>query len=159
MAVPGTQLGAQVAALHLVIKGMVGEGLYQGLARVALDIQSEAQKGAPIDTGNLRGSAFTVGAKRPGMTRVLRTPRPKRPAPEPAAIDRAVQETLAYVNSVRGPIVVTGFGASYGEIVHEGDPNKNWHKGAPQFVTRAIQGQIPRARKVIEMEMVKRLPR
>jgi len=156
-AAPKMALNAQIAILHTAIHGLVGEGLYQGLARVALDIQRDAQKGAPIDTGNLRGSAFTVGSKRPGTARVHRTPKPKRPAPEPQALENAVKEGKAFTSSRQGPIVVTGFGATYAEVVHEGDPARSWHKGAPQFMTKAVEMNIPRAKLVIEAELAKHI--
>jgi hypothetical protein len=110
---------------------------------------------APRDTNNLRGSAFEVGSKAPGRATVHHTPKPKRPTPEPENIALGVTEARAFVASKVGPVVLVGFAASYAEIVHEGDPNKNWHNGGPQFLTKSVANNVPRAPRVIETEMAK----
>lgn len=153
------KLKAQVALLKATIKGKVGKGLYQGLVKLGIEIQGEAQRNAPRDTGNLMASAFTIGSGMKGRPVTHRTPKPKKLAPEPAAIEMASQETRGYVASRKGPLVVVGFGASYAEHVHEGDPGKRWHDGGPQFLAEAVQSVIPRANTITETEMAKHITR
>lgn len=150
-------LKAQIEAMNRTIKGCVGEGSYQGIIKLAVSVLGEGQRNAPRDTGNLMGSGFVV-AGRKMSTKQVRKPVPKRPSPEPESIDLAQQQVDAFVGARYDPVAVVAFGASYAEIVHEGDPALNWHDGGPKFLEKSVASHIPRARGIVEAEIRKRLP-
>lgn len=153
--IPSVQ--AQVRRMNNQLKGLVGEGAYQGLIKLGISVLGDAQRNAPRDTGNLMGSGFIV-AGRKMSSKGVRNPTPKRPSPEPESIDSAQKMVVAYVGARFHPVVVVAFGASYAEIVHEGDPSWNWHDGGPKYLEQAIMANISRARGIVEAEIRKRYP-
>lgn len=49
----------QLVGRLLTKKGMVARGMERGLKKAALFLQAESQKIVPVDTGNLKNSAYT----------------------------------------------------------------------------------------------------
>lgn len=97
----------------------------RGLIRAGLLIQREAQRRTPVDTGNLRASAFTVwtggenvggSAQGSGGGRFKGT-RGEQTAMDFVATARRAASTLS-TNPVK-PDVIVGFGAAYALFVHE----------------------------------------
>lgn len=60
MKITGGIIGIQgiIRAIH-ACKGRVAKGVEKGIKKAALLLQRESQKVVPVDTGNLKNSAFT----------------------------------------------------------------------------------------------------
>jgi len=150
------KLRGQVRNVQKAIRYKTGEGVYQGVVAIALNILGKAQKNAPRETGNLMGSGFVVAYE--GADNAMKIPKPPRDespkgAEESAAISEALQETKGYVATHRDPLAVVAFGASYAEIVHEDDPDKNWHDGGPKYLEKAVDEETPNMDMVMRREM------
>lgn len=97
----------------------------KGLIRAGLLIQREAQRRTPVDTGNLRASAFTVwtgGSNVGGEAQGRGGGRFRGTRGEQTAMEFAstAQRTASQLSTNPDkPDVMVGFGASYALFVHE----------------------------------------
>jgi hypothetical protein len=113
---------------------------YKGLVRAGMAIVRDAVPGAPIETGNLRQSAYVIGHSPADNMDVKREAKgnPARGPEEVAAVQQEFVIAKAYVASWKAYGVLIGFAASYAGYVHEGDPTYNWHNGGPQYLHNAV---------------------
>lgn len=145
-------------ALQRRLKARGQELTYKGLVRAGLLICRDAVKMAPIDTSNLRQSAYVIGKQSNGNVQKRQGAKGHiaRGVNEVAHVQAEYMSEAADLFSSRYDIAVqVGFTASYAAAVHEGDPTFNWNKGGPQFLQKSVQMHITDVEKLATEEVSK----
>lgn len=115
-----------------------------GLTAAALFVRGEAQKITPVDTGNLRSSAYTVspGGIVQGEDSIAQQELLDR-------VVRSLERTVNRIVNTRGEMYSEiGFTASYAIFVHEIE--KNYTVGDWKFLERALFDNHDKIIKIIE---------
>ena len=139
----------KVIGLSAVTKAITGKqkeiekGAVRGLIKAGLIIERDAKKNAPVDTGNLKASGFTLWRK----SDVTVGPFEGRDA------SKVADDTGDLVSRLRAVLkknqVAVGFGANYGLYVHE------LHAEKKRFLLKAIKKNKARILKVMSKEIQK----
>lgn len=124
----------------------------QGMIRAGLLVQREAQKLTPVDTGNLKASAFTVWGP------AARTTAPGFTGEDAAVLGLGHSQTvdsekMSLPPGTSNPEVTIGFTAFYAFFVHEDGVTRNWT--GKKFLERALQENLARIIAVIREEVKK----
>lgn len=137
----------------------VGRAANRGMLQGGLLIQREAQKLVPIDSGNLRASAYTLAAglfKRPNI--------PKFTSPSPKGFPRdVVEETYLYWvankeakqyvgKNAAVPRARVGFTVSYAKDVHD-DLEAAHNVGEAEFLLKSVLRNSPSVQTAVDREV------
>ncbi len=123
----------------------VGKAANRGMLQGGLLIQREAQKLVPIDSGNLRASAYTLAAgpfSRPEIPKFTDTGNvsgiPRDVVEETYrywAVNRVAKQYVG--NNAARPRVRVGFTASYAQIVHD-DLEVKHTTGEAEYLLKSV---------------------
>ncbi len=130
----------------------VSTSALKGLIKAGLIIQRSAQKLVPVDTGNLKSSAFTVWSTGQISAPTFRGKEAgeRQSEHEVAIVKRKrslVGKRLRLKSlgiNIASPQVEVGFTASYAALVHENtQADKDRKKGESKFLEKAVKNNIP----------------
>ncbi len=116
-----------------------------GLLEAGLFVRREAQKDSPIDTSNLKASAYTILSG--GKVGAGASPKFKGKDAGKRAAEHSRALGIAKSKTFRYPTVTIGFSAAYAVFVHE--INKNYRVGSWKFLEKALS-RTSRIKRIIQ---------
>lgn len=137
-------INAQIAAVPIItLKSLIAGGL---------TIQRISQQLTPVDTGNLKASAFTIWATKPGgKTPTFRGPDAAEVRANHAAV---VQSEQGKLNTLV-PEVEVGHSAAYAIYVHE-DLEARHKVGQAKFLEAAASAGMPAVIAAVKTDVVQK---
>ena len=145
-----------IAAMNALYK-QNQSNVRKGLIKVALKIQHDAQENAPVDTGNLKASAYTMPdvGRMKGPEYVSWASQSSKHGPVDvkrleSSRTQSIAATQAIVNLASAndsPTVAVAFSAFYAIYVHEMHPDKS------KFLERSVRENIDFAQATLVREM------
>ena len=143
-------LDATIKALNKEINKIEGVTV-DGLIEAGFLIKRESLKQTPVDTGNLRGSAYVVSKNSISASGGF-TGEGSGEAAQGYAAETQQSKTLAAASEKKEiPLVIVGYSARYAAIVHEALDVVFQRPGAKaKFLEDAIKANVSRIIKIIK---------
>jgi|TARA_R100001530_G_scaffold63672_2_gene45766 hypothetical protein len=155
----------KVTGLDRVVRGLneslkkIENKTVAGLLEAAILVRGESQRITPVDTGNLRASAYIVyggGDKTPKARAASSFKVKKKKAGGQAVVDRLTSKHKQIVEERKGgtgwaePFAEVGYTAYYAVDVHEAPAGRTFKVGQSKFLEQALRNNSRNIFKIIQ---------